>query len=132
MQSLNDEDLDVKWVGSSSGQAVFLTNTREDMALKVVVKSLRKATAKPGSKNTDANFKAMTTLEVHTVVIQPGAKVNFNFRRADGFDVDATPVTSTPEEEQGSIQKIKHLIKEYYIDPNKKGELRLTAIGVRG
>lgn len=125
--AIKAEDVAIEWRQTQQGIIAFFTNTRKDFAFTVTIQSLKKQSK--GAKQN--NPTDMVVIEKHKVILQPGEKLTLNLKAADGFNIDAVPVSAT-EEQEGLIQKGKNLLRQYSVDPKKGVYQRTTVTGVRG
>lgn len=129
LQSLKQEDLEVKWVQTNIGVTVFFKNTKKDMALKVVIRSRKKIAGSTGNLEEEGNFIKLNKTAEQSIDVQPGGSTQLRLNSADAFEIDIQPV-STDKQERPMIDKTKHEIRRYITKPNKIEEA--SNWGVRG
>ncbi|HTE01011.1 MAG TPA: hypothetical protein VK668_17085 [Mucilaginibacter sp.] len=129
LQSIKNEDLEVKWVKTKAGVTVFLKNTKKDGALKILIKCLKGRVSGQSDIEQKDSFDKMTKIEDHSIELQPGASRQLKMDNADAFEIDISPVNIT---EPGStiINQLKHQVRKFITKPDKIEEAE--NIGVRG
>jgi len=123
-----NNDLDVKWVKKTINMVVFLNNSRNGNALKIVLKSLKKPyTAVPGKEASD-NFVNWAIIETRTIEIQASGSAQISLGSADAFEIETS---STKNNEPGSsaIDFIKHQIRKFIARPDKVEEIPSMGVG---
>lgn len=129
LQSFKHEDFEVKWVQTKTGVTVFFKNTKKDMALKLVIRSMKKTSASTGDLEREENFIKLNKAAEQSIEVQPGGSNQLRLNSADAFEIDIEPVGTT-KEEQPVINKMKQEIRRYITTP---GEIREASnMGVRG
>ncbi|MBC7507734.1 MAG: hypothetical protein H7320_03155 [Ferruginibacter sp.] len=131
LQSVKEDDLEIRWKKTSQGIIAFFKNTKTDGALKIKISGFKKKSGNAMNTKLEGVPDNSEKTEETTIELQPGATANINLRNADEFNIDigAAPLTN---EKQGIIDNIKHIIRHYVTEPGKPGNIKLSAIGPRG
>jgi len=129
-----ENDVSVKWSTASNAYLLKMTNTRKDVALKITIISYKRKAGAEVPAGAETDLSKMTKSEETTVILEPVTTSQKQLSKADGFEIRISPKAAT-EEEQGVVDKIKQIMKNYITDPKKSSqpkEVSPSAAGSRG
>lgn len=129
--AVGENDLAVKWITTSKGYFLKMTNTRKDVALKITIVSYKRKAGTQVAAGEEADLSKMVKSDETTLVIEPGSTAQNSFTKADGFEIKISQKAATPEE-QSLIDKVKQLIKSYATCPNYKCEVKQVSKSIGG
>ena len=128
---IGENDIAIQWKTTPNGYFLYMTNTRKDVALQVRIVSYKRKAGSTVQTGSETDLSKMTKSGETTITIEPGAKTQNTFPKADGFEIQISPKAAT-KEEQGTINKIKQQLRTYMKSKNGKIEIINTSFGVRG
>ncbi|MEI9955277.1 MAG: hypothetical protein WDM90_02990 [Ferruginibacter sp.] len=123
-----NNDLEVKWVKTKTNIVVFLNNSHNETALKIVIKSVKKPSGLSGKEEKD-NFDKWAKVEERIIELEASGTAQITFSNADAFEIDTAP-TKIKDQGSSAIDIMKHQVRKFITKPDKIEEI--SNMGVRG